>query len=36
MGGGKQLYEEYDAILGMLVEMITHPEKWAFSRKKGS
>lgn len=25
---GAQLYVEYDAILGMLVEMITHPEPW--------
>jgi len=32
----KELYEEYDTILGMLVEMITHPEQWVFSRKKGS
>jgi len=31
----KELYEEYDTILGMLVEMITHPEQWVFSRKKG-
>ncbi len=25
---GKELYREYDAILGMLVNMITHPEDW--------
>lgn len=26
---GKELYCEYDAILGMLVNMITHAEEWA-------
>ena len=25
---GRQVYEDYDAILGMLVQMITHPEQW--------
>jgi four helix bundle protein len=25
---GKELYKEYDAILGMLINMITHPEDW--------
>lgn len=25
---GTELYKEYDAILGMLVKMITHPEDW--------
>lgn len=25
---GKELYKEYDAILGMLVNMITHPQEW--------
>jgi len=25
---GKELYKEYDAILGMLVNMITHPKDW--------
>ncbi len=25
---GKEIYKEYDAILGMLVNMITHPEDW--------
>jgi four helix bundle protein len=27
---GAELYTEYDAILGMLVDMITHPEEWCF------
>jgi four helix bundle protein len=27
---GAGLYAEYDAILGMLVNMITHPEEWCF------
>jgi four helix bundle protein len=27
---GAGLYTEYDAILGMLVVMITHPEEWCF------
>lgn len=27
-----ELYTEYDAILGMLVNMITHPEQWTFKR----
>ncbi|MEO6725406.1 MAG: four helix bundle protein [Blastocatellia bacterium] len=26
---GMELYKEYDAILGMLVNMIIHPEEWA-------
>jgi four helix bundle protein len=30
----KELYEEYDAILAMLVDMITHPEDWLLPRKK--
>ena len=25
---GSELYREYDAILGMLVEIITHPQQW--------
>lgn len=25
---GKELYREYDAVLGMLVNMISHPEEW--------
>jgi four helix bundle protein len=27
---GAELYTEYDAILGMLVDLITHPEEWCF------
>jgi len=27
---GAELYTEYDAISGMLVDMITHPEEWCF------
>jgi len=27
---GTELYAEYDAILGMLVSMIVHPEDWCF------
>jgi four helix bundle protein len=27
---GAELYTEYDAILGMLVDMTTHPEEWCF------
>jgi four helix bundle protein len=26
----KDLYREYDAVLGMLVQMITHPRSWVF------
>ncbi len=26
----RELYAEYDVILGMLVNMITHPEEWSF------
>ena len=28
---GAELYTEYDAILGMLVDMITHSEEWCFA-----
>ena len=31
---GKELCEEYDAILAMLIDMITHPEEWLLPRKK--
>ena|SRR5262249_32918716 len=27
---GTELYTEYDAVLSMLVDMITHPEEWCF------
>lgn len=29
----RNLYEEYDAIIGMLVRMITNPERWLLTRK---
>ncbi len=27
---GEEIYAEYNAILGMLVDMSTHPEEWCF------